>query len=210
MVVLALLAAAPKECKDDVKCFNPLAAKCEPVVYRWHGTQKMMGASATGTTSYVVHGLRDGKCQVEYLDVLESAEIDEKAIKAMMPQATPEQVAALKKKMLEGAQDKGRHFNCELEPSKVVEWVNANLPNHSEVDEHRYDDCTPTDCGPKPMLAKGCSFTACAKGGWHFTCGGSKKLECVFPADERVGEGVAAACVAGKDGKPAVMYGAGE
>jgi len=202
LFLLALLQAAPKPCKTDLVCFEELAKKCEPVEYRWEGTQKLAGTSATGSTSYVVKGKKNGACVVEYANVLQSAAIDPELLKAMLPDAGPDELAAFAKKLVADGQKAPEKYTCDLDPAEVVAWVKGNLPNHADFGSDRYAKCTPADCGPKPKLAAGCSYGACGHGGWHFRCG-PKKLECVVETFARYPDNCSLSCT-GEPGKTRV------
>jgi hypothetical protein len=206
--LLALLASPPKDCKDDGACIQEAAKTCAPAMYLWKGKQDMMGVSGTGSTTVIIHGTRSGRCQVEFQDVVETAQISDEMMNLIMPDAgTAERQERVKQMIADAAKDPSAHMNCSLEQKGAAEFVRKRLPTTKDV---KYDsntdpfaDCTPTNCGPKPHVAAGCAVTVCGPGGWHFTCG-KPKVECAQGMSETYNEACTLTCIAAPKGPPKV------
>jgi hypothetical protein len=165
------LAAAPKDCHDDRACFDAAAKSCTNATYTLTNESSVAGMTCTNVVTFSVEGPKKTGCGIQMNASVRDVHVSAEGVAMVKKNAGPDEAGRLEKMVIDGVKnDPKRHVQCVLPPTEISRWMDEKLT----VPDH-FSRCVSLTCGPKPVLAAGCTLGDCSYQGWRMTCG---KSEC--------------------------------
>jgi len=177
LLLLTMLAAAPKDCGTDLKCFRELAGDCKPVAM--HKPFGPWGnVTLYGTLNLRVLGPAKNGCTFEIERKLAAAKLGADAAK-LVPDGGTADVRKFEKQLVANDNAAPESLLRCLMPAAAMVQMLTSYDGFRGADS--LGECLALKC-PKRTLAKGCSLAACKDGVQQLTCGKGKDApKCPVP-----------------------------